>query len=337
MKRPLKVALIGCGGIVGDHISAFERIRAKAEITVFCDPNLETAKAAKEKYNHPDAGIVSDYREALEDPTIDAVDLSLPHHLHETVAIEAAKSYKHVLCEKPLGRNVEECDRMIKAAKENGVFLMPLEPMRMASSMKLAAKMIREGTLGEILGIQGTFAYWQPAEKNAGWRGSAELSGGGQLMDGGIHVVDVLLHLGGKADSVQAMTSFSRPELGTKEDLAIVNIKFRQGFLGQLFTGHASCGRGAAPLVSAYGSEACISIDVPGRETGLELCRKNAPAEFFPSEHSWRSGYRNAIEHFVDAIREEAILYATPEDGRENVKFVLACYESAKTGREIKL
>ena len=156
-------------------------------------------------------------------------------------------------------------------------------------------------------------------------------------MDGGIHVVDTMLHLGGEVDSVQAMTSFSRPELGPNEDLAIVNVKYKKGFLGQLFTGHASCGRGSAPLVSVFGSEACVSIDVPDKETGLHLYPKNAPSQFFPSEHSWRSGYRNAIEHFVDVVRGEIPLYATPEDGRENIRFVLACYEAARTGRETLL
>ena len=341
MRKRLKAALVGCGNIVGDHLDGFMRIRDRASIVVFCDKNLALAEAACAKYaeteESSEARATDDFESILADSDIDAVDLSLPHHLHEPMTVAAAKAGKHVLCEKPLGRTVEECDRMIGAAKEAGVTLMHLEPMRMADSMRLAAEMIRSGKLGRILGIQGTFAYWQLVEKNLGWRADPILSGGGHLMDGGIHLVDAMLHLGGAVTSVQAMTAALRPELGPLEDFGVVNLRYEAGYFGQMFSGHASAGRGATPFISAYGELGCLAVDTPGSETGLHFYPKNAPVEFFPSEHSWRSGYRNSISHFVDVVQNNATLYATPESGRENVRFVLAAYESAKTGNECKL
>lgn len=337
MQKILKVAIVGCGDIIRDHLEGFGRIRDKAKVTVFCDSSLEKAEAAEAKYEGSDSRAVTNFDEILADESIGAVDLSLPHHLHEPMTIAVAKAGKHILCEKPLGRTFEECNRMIEAAKAAGVILMHLEPMRMADSMVRASEMIRTGKLGRLLGIQGTFTYWQILEKNTGWRGDPVLSGGGHLMDGGIHLVDAMLHLGGSVESVQAMTALFRPELGPLEDLAMINVRYSGGHFGQMFSGHAASGRGFSPFISAYGELGCLSIDTPGQELGLHYHPKNAPVEFFPSEHSWRSGYRNTIAHFVDVIQNNTPLYATAESGRDNVQFVQAAYESAKTGAEIKL
>ena len=130
---------------------------------------------------------------------------------------------------------------MIHAAQEAGVVLMHGEPMRMSGAVMQAAQRVREGAIGTLVGLQAAFAYWQRAELNRDWRGSAAESGGGHLMDGGIHIVDVLRQVGGEVVAVHAMTHELRPELGVGcEDIAILNLRYQSGALGQLFACHAT-------------------------------------------------------------------------------------------------
>src|SRR5450432_1797156 len=196
---------------------------------------------------------------------------------------------------------------MIAAAKANGVTLMHLEPQRMSATIEQAASMIRDGKIGRIVGLQGTFAYWQRAELNLNWRADPAQSGGGHLMDGGIHLVDVIRHLGGDVASVQAMTAQYRPELGAdSEDLAVLNLRFAAGHCGQLFACHATRGRGASPSVTVFGTDGCISLDAFGEGHGLVYFPASGPHESIVREHTWNYTYERAITHFIDVIRTGA-------------------------------
>jgi predicted dehydrogenase len=333
----LRVAVIGCGDIVDRHFEAYAA-DARAAIVACCDTNAERLARAVAACGNPSARTVTDYRELLSDPTIDAVDLCLPHHLHAPVAVAFAGAGKHVLCEKPLALTVDECDAMIQAAEAARVTLMHLEPQRMSGTVDAAAEMIAASRIGRIVGIQATFAYWQRAELNRDWRADPAQSGGGHLMDGGIHMIDVLRHLGGDVASVQAMTARYRPELGPDlEDLAVLNLRFTAGWCGQLFACHATRGRGAAPSVTVFGSDGCLSIDAFGQGHGLVLFPQSGTPEPVRAEASWSATYERAISHFFDVVRDGVPLRATPRDGRENVRLVLAAYESAQSGREVTL
>ena len=334
----LNVAVIGCGDIVGKHFHAYKLETDRAVVVACCDPDAGRAQSAVEACANPEARAVLDYREILQDKSVDAVDLCLPHYLHAPVAIAFALAGKHVLCEKPLALTVEECDAMIRAAEANGVTLMHLEPQRMSAAVAAAAEMIRDGRIGRIVGIQGAFAYWQRAELNRDWRADPARSGGGHLMDGGIHLVDVIRHLAGDVTAVQAMTAQYRPELGKdQEDLAVLNLRFAGGHCGQLFACHATLGRGASPSVTVFGSDGCISLDAFGAGNGLVYFPPSGPPEAIRTEQTWNSTYERAISHFIDVVTEGAPLQATPRDGRENVRLVRAAYESARTGREVAI
>ncbi len=330
--------MIGCGDIVGRHLQAYKAQAGRSAIVACCDTDAVRAQRAVDECGCPGARPLTDYHELLRDATVHAVDLCLPHHLHAPVAIQFAECGKHILCEKPLALNVQQCNAMIDAAHRSGIMLMHLEPQRMSATVTAAAAMIGEGRIGRIVGLQGTFAYWQRAELNREWRADPVQSGGGHLMDGGIHLIDALRHLGGDVISVQAMTARYRPELGVEcEDLAVLNLRFAGGHCGQLFACHATRGRGASPSITAFGAEGCLSVDAFGESQGLVHFPVGGGHETILTRYSWQSTYELAISHFLDVVLDGATLVATPEDGRENVRLVLAAYESARTGREVKL
>lgn len=335
MNTRLRIAMIGCGDITTAHFSALRTEQSRAVVAACCDTNEERLAAAVDACGNPDARRISDYRALLDDPDIDAVDICLPHHLHAQASIAFTEAGKHVLCEKPLALNIVECDAMIASARRQAVTLMHLEPLRMSATVALAAQKISEGLIGSVVGLQAAFAYWQRAELNRDWRANAHQSGGGHLMDGGIHLVDVLRNLGGPITSVHAMTANFRPELGeTLEDLATLNIRYAAGHLGQLFSCHATRGRGASPSVTVFGDAGCLSLDACGEGRGLVHYGADGRETVVTPDAMWHGAYERAISHFLDVVLNGAALAATPEEGRENVRLILAAYESARTGCE---
>lgn len=338
-----RIALVGCGIISNQHIQALGASRDRAHLVACCDTSLERAEAAVAKARHlMHAGeeiiAVTDFEALLADPTLEALDLCLPHHLHKSMTLSALRAGKHVLCEKPLALTPEDCDTMAQEARTQNRVLMHGENMRTAWSIETAAQAIREGRLGRLVGLQATYAHWQSEVLNKDWRTRPAESGGGHLMDGAIHFVDVLRHLGGEIVAVHAMTTRFRPELGAdSEDTGVLNFRFAEGHLGQMFASHASRGRGASPLLTVFGEEGCLSLEVVGGGGSVVFYSRQGEPEVLLSSHSWQLSFDREIAHFLEVIQEGVPLRSTPEDGRENVRVVLAAYESAQTGQEIAL
>lgn len=333
----LRVALVGCGIISGAHLAGFQHNRERAQIVACCDTSEErAARAASEAGMDVLPRVTTDYATILNDSTVDAVDLCLPHHLHADMTIAAAKAGKHILCEKPLALTLADCDRMDAAAKEAGVVLMHGENMRTAPVNERAAALIREGNLGTIIGIQSTYAHWQSEALNKDWRTRPEESGGGHLMDGGIHYIDVMRHLGGEVVAVHAMTTRYRPELGAQsEDTGIVNMRFEAGHLGQLFASHASRGRGASCMMTVFGTESCLSLEAFGGDRALIWFPRDRPSEVLVTRQTWQDTFVAEIKHFIEVILDGVPLRSTVADGKANIRLVQAAYESAQTGREV--
>lgn len=339
----LRVALVGCGVIAPQHVAAFAKQKERAILAVFCDVDGTKADRARALYEQllgesVGSRILTDYHEVLADESVDAVDLCLPHHLHPDSAIAAARAKKHILCEKPLAITLEDCDRMIAVAKEEGVVLFHGENMRLDPVVNRAAELIAQGLIGSITGLQQTYAHWQPESMNRGWRARPEQAGGGQLMDAAIHHVDVLRLLGGEIVQVQAMTTQHRPELGPEsEDTGVLNFRFAPGHLGQLFAGHATRNRGGSPLLTVFGTEGSLSLDVFMPRKGLVWFPSNKEPEIIIEHHHWQESFDAEVAHFLDVVLDGVPLRATPEEGRKNVEVILAAYESARTGRLVKL
>ena len=369
--QPLRVALVGCGVISHDHARAFADAggnRERAHLVAFCDTDAARAQAAYDTYAQAlatptfapdapesspgaqaayvsaadssiptlDATTTQTYVDILARSDIDAVDLCLPHDLHADMMIRAAQAGKHILCEKPLAMTVADCDRMIAAARENNVVLMHGENMRLSAQVVRAAQRVQAGDIGKIVGLQGTMTYWQRAHMNQGWRGRQAQAGGGQLIDGGIHLVDAMRHVGGDVVGVQAMTGAYREDTGEGEDLTVINLRYAGGHYGQIFTCHATPGRGAAPFLTVYGLEGTLCLDAYNSPSLLLFRPGQEPqAEALPS--SWQSTFAREVTHFLDVLQNGVLLQARPEDGRENLRLVLAAYESARTGCEVAL
>ena len=150
MRARIRVALIGAGGISRAHIPGYLGCRERAEVVVIADPVEPAALSAREALGGT-AEILADWRLALERADVDAVDVCLPHDLHEPVVVAAAEAGKHVLVEKPIARDLAEADRMIEAADRAGVTLMVCHDRRFHPLFARIKELLDDGAIGRPL------------------------------------------------------------------------------------------------------------------------------------------------------------------------------------------
>ena len=187
-----KVAVIGCGTIANaQHIPAYMS-NDKAEIKYFCDIIPERAQAAVEKYGCGKA--VTDYHDVLADPEVEAISVCTPNNVHATIAMDALRAGKNVLCEKPAARTYAEAEQMAKVQHETGKVLNIGVVNRFNTSVNRIKTMIDNGELGEVYAVYGSFRSQRSIPGLGGAFTTKAISGGGVLIDWGVHFLDLIMY-----------------------------------------------------------------------------------------------------------------------------------------------
>lgn len=202
MSEKIKVAIIGCGNIAtSSHIPAYMR-NNEVEIKYFCDIIPEKAQAAVEKNGCGKA--VVDYHDFLNDPDLDAVSVCTHNDMHSVIAIDFLKAGKNVLCEKPAARILSEALEMQKVAHETGKTLNIGVCNRFASNVNRIKDIIDSGELGEVYHVYASFRAHRSIPGIGGDFTRKAVSGGGSLIDWGVHYLDLVLYCCGEPKPVTA-------------------------------------------------------------------------------------------------------------------------------------
>jgi predicted dehydrogenase len=195
-----KVGVIGCGKIAQvRHIPEYAENR-QVELAAYYDLNIDRAREIAQKYG---GKVYSSVAELLADPTIDAVSVCTANTSHAEISIAALKAGKHVLCEKPMATTLEDCEAMVKTAKETGKFLMVGQNQRLARAHVKAKELIQEGLIGEIVSFRTTFGHGGPETwsidpgKNV-WFFDKNKAALGVMADLGIHKTDLIHFITGQ-------------------------------------------------------------------------------------------------------------------------------------------
>ncbi len=192
MKEKIKVAVIGCGTIANSaHIPAYMASDI-AEIKYFCDIIPERADKAVEKYGCGKA--VYDYHEILDDPELDAVSVCTHNDMHSVISIDFMRHGKDVLCEKPAARILSEALEMEKVSYETGRILSIGVCNRYANSVNHIRKLIADGELGDVYHVYASFRAHRSIPGLGGDFTTKACSGGGALIDWGVHYIDLILY-----------------------------------------------------------------------------------------------------------------------------------------------
>lgn len=197
-----QAAIIGLGAIgAGAHTPNYAK-NERSDVRYLCDLNPERAKWAKEHFDIKNAEIVTDYKELLTKNDFDIVSVCLPNYLHAPVTVDFLNAGKDVLCEKPISVSLEKALEMKAAADRNGRILNIGVCNRFNMYVEALRKIVESGELGEIYHVYSSFRECRRIPGMGGWFTTKELSGGGVLIDWGVHYIDLILFVLGNPDIV---------------------------------------------------------------------------------------------------------------------------------------
>jgi predicted dehydrogenase len=329
---PLRVGLIGAGGIATAHLVGYEHHADSLKVAAVCerDPLLRERRTRE-----LDVPGFADYREMLESIELDAVDVCLPHDLHADAVLAAIAHGVHVLCEKPLAVDSADIDTIARAAEEAGVAVVCAHNQLFRPEVAAVAKIIREAGLGRVYDISVTGLYrpeFDPA--TIGWRGRAGSSGGGELMDSGFHAVYVLLHLMSSVPRwVSATLARHRLDFLPAEDTAYVTVEFDDGAVGSVTTTWAYDPVGPGETIAVHLEGGSVHADA----TGIDVRRVGGGSERIELQPADAlSTYVAEIAHLGRVLREGETPIAGPAEAAATLDIVRAAYVSAETGRRVE-
>lgn len=353
MSKPLKIGIIGAGGISGAHLPAYSQYPDRAQLVAVCDVREEAAHARATA-----AGVESIYTDPLKmihKADLDAVDICTSHDQHAPLAIAAAEAGKHVLVEKPMACTLEECLAMLAAADRSGVTLMVAQCQRYDPTYRAAYSAIQAGELGAIRGVeigarQNLSAFLQPGH----WLFDGKQAGGGVVISVAVHKIDLARYLAGNVRSVQAVCKTTSPEwTNGAESYASAVLEFENGAVGNLFATYSAYRTPFGENVTIFGDSGAIHAIRMGEERGPAMIasdRRNAGGKgwqgqyegFVQMEPEYGSlvgdnPFVNEILHLADCVRESKEPISSGRDNLETMKVIFGIYESARTGRSVDL
>jgi len=198
MKQTHVVAVIGCGRIARNaHLPALSQLE-NVRIKYACDILREKAQALKQDFPVIEQ-IIEDYQIALNDPEVEAVFILTPNHLHYTVTMDALKAKKHVFCEKPIAVRYELAEKMAQEAEKQNRILNIGVCNRYHKSVEMLEEMNRQGKFGNIYHVYCSFRSFRSIPGLGGSFTTKAHSGGGVLIDWGVHFFDLILYILGGA------------------------------------------------------------------------------------------------------------------------------------------
>ncbi|GMK48625.1 dehydrogenase [Paenibacillus glycanilyticus] len=326
--KKLKIGLISFAH--GHAYSYLASLAAMPEVEIvgIADESQSRVASIVERTGLP---YYADYRELLATDA-DAIVICSENVHHARHAIAAAEARKHVLCEKPLGISVSEMERMIAAARDNGVQLMTAFPCRYLPAVTGAKAAIERGDIGDIVAVKGTNHGTNPG----GWFTDRALSGGGALLDHTVHVMDLLNWMIGS--EVKEVYGYAASRFGeTKiDDAGLVHVKFAGGAFAVIDTSWSrpkSFPTWGDVTMEIIGTKGSISVD--------GFAQKNEVYSDLAGKGSWSywgdDMDRLMIESFVGSLLEGRPVPITGEDGLRSAAVALAAYESAKLGQPVAL
>lgn len=346
----VKVAIIGTGSISNFHANAYKKL-PNVEIIAACDINKNNLNEFAKKYDVPN--VFTDYNEMLKMSDIDAVSVTAWNNAHAPASIAALKAGKNVLCEKPLSLNKNEAKEMVKVSKETGKLLMVGFVRRFGGNTTALKELIDNGTLGNIYYAKaGCLRRWG---NPGGWFSDKKRSGGGPVIDLGVHMIDLVRYLSGKPKPV-SVTASTFNKIGMKpnikgvskyyskdyniyndvEDCATSLIRFDNGMTLFFETSWVQNIKQDSLYLEFYGDKAGAQM-----EPKLEIYEDrndyltNVVPIIDPESYSFEHNFDEEIKHFVSCIENGTQCISPAEDGLELMKILDAIYESSKTGHEV--
>lgn len=328
---PVRFALIGAGGMGSSHAANLIS-SPDTELAWVVDLDLERATPLAERSG---GRATAEMDEALADSGVDAVLIALPTSLHRMATERAAAAGKHVFCEKPIARTVEDATAMTEACAKAGVIFQVGHVVRFYSEYARIKQVIDEGTLGQI-GMVRTMRRSGPVMERSPWFADLEKNGG-IIIDLMIHDLDTLRWYFGDVERVYAH-GLSYTEWQQTRDVAMASLRFRNGVIAHLDASWAHGGFYTA--IEVAGEKGLLSHNSRKSATlTFESSEGAGVANNMPSTIYARPSTANPpmreLMHFVDAIRTGSPVMTDGEESTRTLALAQSVLDSMRTGRPI--
>ncbi|WP_271629332.1 Gfo/Idh/MocA family protein [Caldicellulosiruptor sp. DIB 104C] len=342
----VRLGIIGCGSITKHRHAPEAKSNENVDLVAVCDNNLINAEKVAKMFDVPK--VYADYETMLKEEKPDAVVVAAPNYIHADATIKALKAGAHVLCEKPMATTIDECKKMVDTAKETGKFLMIAHNQRFNKAHIKAKQIIQSGELGRVLSFKTTFGHGGPeswsSDKPDTWFFHKEKATFGSMGDLGVHKIDLMRFLLGEefVEAAALVTTLAKRypngELIDVDDNAVCILKTQSGAIGTVtaswtYPGSEDnstiiyCEKGSITL---YGDPkfSMIIRYANGQKAYFELDTMQT------NEKQTKSG---VMDEFINSILTNTPPKISGEEGLKTMKVVFACFESAKTGKVVKI
>jgi len=330
MSHRLKMAMVGCGAISRVHVAAIREGARRIDITAVVDIDRARADGLAQETG---ARAFADFDAALEQGDFAAVDVMLPHHLHEDMALRSFAAGKHVLLEKPLATTLDACDRILAAWKRAGTVFMVAENTQYWPEVLTAKRLLDQNAIGDVVTARGSFAIPPLPAYYVGdrpWRLDNSIAGGGILLDTGSHWIRPLRMLLGEID--EAIGVFGRPYAPMQgESLVRGLLRFRSGVVGALDGLMKEGPLVPEPMFRITAARGELTIERPGRV--LLWDAEHRDGQQIGDVGGYQRSYPGEFADFAAAVLDGTPLAAGPEAAIGELRVARALYRSAETRR----
>ncbi len=350
----LKVGIIGTGGISHAHMGGYKALADRVQVVAACDIDEPKLKRYAERYGIPHT--YTDYNEMMAKEDLDCVSVTTWNAAHKGATIAALRGGANVICEKPMAMNAAEAEEMLATAKETGKLLQIGFVRRFGGDADTIKKLSAEGVMGDIYYAKAT--YLRRNGCPGGWFGDKSYSGGGPLIDLGVHVIDLSRYLAGNPQPVSAygvtyknlgcdrasgaemaweLSSHNKGYKYTVEDFASAMVRFDNGFTLQVEASFNLNIPHDMGTIELFGTKSGVKID-PGVELYTDMAGMFVNVQ--PQGNTTfdaTSPFNAEIRGFIDASLGNAPCRATAEDGVALMKILDAIYQSAEIGKSVDI
>ncbi|WP_078549638.1 Gfo/Idh/MocA family protein [Litchfieldia alkalitelluris] len=344
--KNLRMGIIGVGGIAqGRHIPAYLQLSDQVSLEAVSDINEETAKTVAK--THKIKHVFTNYREMFE--VVDAVTICTPNKFHAEITVAALEAGVHVLCEKPMALNIEECNAMIDAAKKSGKVLSIAYHYRFMKDSQAAKRVILEQEIGKPMVAR---ARALRRRKVPGWGvfTNKELQGGGSLIDYGCHFLDLSLWLLGNPEPVEVMgTTYNKLSKMPNQVNMWGSFDHETFEVDDHVTAYIKFDNGASMLF-----ETSWAANIKDDEESLSISGETGGIDLFPlqlnqakhgmllnSNVAYIEGEEDPglpqAKNFINACLGTEELLVKPEEALHVSKIIDAIYKSSEEGRSVRL
>ena len=344
----IRWGVIGCGGIARRRTIPGMMLSQNSTLTAVMDTNPEAAQQVKEEFGAKYAFTTVEELLALDE--IDAVYIASPVFSHREQALAAADAGKHILLEKPMGLSVAEAEEIAAYCRAKGVKLGVGLMMRFSAYHQKMRELIAAGTLGDIVSMRAQLTCWYPDIPGA-WRQDKKISGGGALMDMGIHCIDLLQYISGTRTASLSCFAQTQTFSYSSDDSAALLVKMDNGATAFVDANFNIPDEAAQCRMEFYGTKGsllahgtisqaeCGEVILTASESvgGYDAAQERTAGVARPIEVTTGNMYEKEISAFADAILNGTEPPIPAEDGIFVQRIVERAYEASDTGRVLTM